>query len=98
MKPTVKHFDLIEGPIITEKSTDASNSNTVVFRVRRDATKPAIKAAIEAIFGFEVVKVNTLVLKGKVKRVGGITGRRKTIKKAYVRLAEGSSINISGRA
>ncbi len=98
MKPTVKHFDLIEGPVITEKSTAASEGNTVVFKVRKDATKPAIKAAVEAIFGVDVVKVNTLLLKGKVKRTRGISGRRKTIKKAYVRLAEGSSIDISRRA
>ena len=65
------HYDKIVGPVITEKSTMASEENKVVFKVANDATKPEIKAAVEALFGVKVTAVNTLVRKGKVKRFRG---------------------------
>ena len=91
----VRHYDVIRSPVITEKSTMASESNQVVFNVAPDATKPAIKQAVEALFGVKVTAVNTLVRKGKVKRFRGRTGRQSDQKKAIVTLAEGDSIDVT---
>ena len=90
-----RHFDVIVAPHITEKSTLASEHNAVVFKVSNKATKPQIKAAVEAIYGTVVVSVNTLTLKGKTKRWKGRPYKRSDVKKAIVRLAEGQSIDIT---
>ncbi|WP_367714670.1 50S ribosomal protein L23 [Nitratireductor sp. GISD-1A_MAKvit] len=91
----LRHYDVIVSPAITEKSTMASENNQVVFNVDRKATKPEIKAAVEALFGVKVTGVNTLVRKGKVKRFRGTIGRQNDVKKAIVTLAEGHSIDIA---
>lgn len=91
----LRHYDIIVSPVITEKSTMVSESNQVVFNVAPKATKPEIKAAVEALFGVKVKAVNTLVRKGKEKRFKGIVGRQSDIKKAVVTLAEGQSIDLS---
>jgi len=91
----LRHYDVIVSPVITEKSTMVSESNQVVFNVAPKATKPEIKAAVEALFGVKVKAVNTLVRKGKEKRFKGIVGRQSDIKKAVVTLAEGQSIDLS---
>ncbi|MEP3277185.1 MAG: 50S ribosomal protein L23 [Stappiaceae bacterium] len=91
----VKHYDTILSPVITEKSTMASEENKVVFKVSGAATKPQIKAAVEALFGVKVTAVNTLVRKGKVKRFRGIMGKQSDYKKAVVTLAEGQSIDVT---
>lgn len=91
----LRHYDVISSPVITEKSTLLSESNQVVFNVPRTATKPDIKAAVEALFGVKVTSVNTLVRKGKVKRFRGRIGRQSDQKKAVVTLAEGQSIDVS---
>ena len=91
----IRHYDVIVAPVITEKSTLASESNQVVFNVARDATKPAIKKAVEALFGVKVKSVNTQVRRGKVKRFRGIIGRQSDVKKAIVTLAEGQSIDVT---
>jgi large subunit ribosomal protein L23 len=91
----LRHYDVIVSPIITEKATIASENNQVVFKVARTASKPEIKAAVEALFGVKVKAVNTLVRKGKVKRFRGTLGRQSDLKKAIVTLAEGSSIDVS---
>jgi large subunit ribosomal protein L23 len=91
----LRHYDVIVSPIITEKATIASENNQVVFRVARDASKPEIKAAVEALFGVKVKAVNTLIRKGKVKRFKGTIGRQIDVKKAIVTLAEGSSIDVT---
>ena len=88
-------MNVIVSPAITEKSTMASENNQVVFNVDRKATKPEIKAAVEALFGVKVTGVNTLVRKGKVKRFRGTIGRQSDVKKAIVTLAEGHSIDIA---
>jgi large subunit ribosomal protein L23 len=88
-------YDLILGPVITEKSTQASEHNQVTFKVRQDATKPQVKEAIEGLFGVKVKAVNTLNQKGKVKRFRGRPGKRNDVKKAIVTLAEGHSIDIT---
>ena len=88
-------YDVILAPVITEKATLASEANQVIFRVNPQATKPEIKAAVEALFGVKVTGVNTLVRKGKVKRFKGTKGRQSDVKKAIVTLAEGQSIDVS---
>jgi large subunit ribosomal protein L23 len=88
-------YDVILAPVITEKSSEASESNKVVFKVRLDATKPQIKKAVEKLFGVKVVAVNTLTRKGKTKRFRGIEGRQKDMKKAVVKLAEGDKIDVT---
>ena len=93
--PDLKHYDTIIAPVITEKSTTASEYNQVVFRVATRATKPEIKAAVEALFNVKVTGVNTLIRKGKAKRFRGIPGRQKDFKKAIVTLAEGHSIDVA---
>ena len=95
MAATARHYDTILSPIITEKATLLSEKNKVVFRVARDASKDEIAAAVESLFKVNVVKVNTLVQKGKTKRFRGIKGRRNDIKKAIVTLAEGQSIDVT---
>ncbi|GAD55101.1 50S ribosomal protein L23 [Limimaricola cinnabarinus] len=90
-----EHYDVIRKPIITEKATLASEANAVVFEVAIDANKPQIKEAVEALFSVKVKAVNTVVTKGKVKRFRGTLGTRKDVKKAYVTLEEGNSIDVS---
>lgn len=90
-----RHYDVIVSPVITEKSTAASEQNKVVFRVRRDATKPQIKAAVERLFDVKVESVNTLVRKGKSKVFRGTRGRQSDVKNAVVTLAEGQRIDVT---
>ena len=89
-------YDVILAPVITEKSSMASESNQVVFKVRRDATKPEIKAAVELMFKVTVDSVQTVQHKGKTKRFAKGVGRRDHVKKAYVCLAQGQELNFSG--
>ncbi len=88
-------YEIIRSPVITEKATLLTERNQMVFRVALGATKPEIKKAIEALFGVKVLGVNTLVQKGKTKRFKGRPGVRSDIKKAYVQLAEGQSIDLT---
>jgi len=91
----IRHYDVVLAPHITEKSTMLSEHNAVVFQVARQATKPEIKAAVEALFGVTVTGVNTIVTKGKTKRWKGRPYQRSDAKKAIVTLAEGQSIDIT---
>ena len=91
----LRHYDVIVSPAITEKSTMASEQNQVIFNVARKASKPEIKAAVEALFGVKVTAVNTLVRKGKVKRFRGTVGRQGDVKKAVVTLVDGQSIDVA---
>src|SRR6478672_5944627 len=93
--PDARHYDIVLAPHITEKSTMLSETNSVVFKVAPRATKPEIKAAIEALFGVQVTNVNTIVTKGKTKRWKGAPYRRSDMKKAIVTLAKGESIDIT---
>jgi large subunit ribosomal protein L23 len=88
-------YDVIRKPVITEKSTLASENNAVVFEVAMEANKPQIKEAVESLFSVKVKAVNTTITKGKVKRFKGRPGRRKDVKKAYVTLEEGNTIDVS---
>ena len=91
----IRHYDVIVAPHITEKATLLSEHNAVVFKVANDATKPQIKAAVEALFGVKVAGVNTIVQKGKSKRWKGAPYKRSDVKKAIVTLAEGQSIDVT---
>lgn len=86
-------YEVIRRPVITEKATMASEFGKVVFRVANDATKSDVKKAVEALFGVQVTKVNTLNTKGKEKRFRGRVGQRSGYKKAVVTLAEGQTID-----
>ncbi len=90
-----RHYDVIVAPHITEKSTLLSEHNAVVFKVADNATKPEIKAAVEALFGVKVTGVNTLNQEGKTKRWKGKPYKRSDFKKAIVTLAEGQSIDVT---
>ena len=92
---TARHYDTILAPVITEKATLLTEQNKVVFRVAMDATKDEIAAAVEELFKVRVIKVNTLITKGKTKRFRGILGQRSDVKKAIVTLQEGQTIDIS---
>jgi large subunit ribosomal protein L23 len=87
--PDARHYDIVLAPHITEKSTMLSETNSVVFKVAANASKPEIKAAVEALFKRKVATVNTMVSKGKTKRWKGKPYQRSDYKKAIVRLAEG---------
>jgi large subunit ribosomal protein L23 len=88
-------YDVIRSPVVTEKSTMASEHSQVVFKVAMDATKPEIKEAIERLFNVKVVAVNTLIRKGKTKRFKGVKGQQSDFKKAVVTLEEGHAIDIT---
>jgi large subunit ribosomal protein L23 len=88
-------YQIIRSPVITEKATLLSEKNQYVLRVSLDATKPQIKAAVEGLFGVNVVAVNTIVRKGKTKRVKGRPGRRSDVKNAIVRLAKDQAIDFT---
>ena len=95
MRTDPRHYDVIVGPVITEKATNAVEQNKVVFRVRKEATKPEIKAAVEKLFDVKVEAVNTLVRKGKVKRFKNKQGTQIDVKRAVVTLAEGQTIDVT---
>ena len=88
-------YNVILAPVITEKSTMGSEHNQVTFRVTQDATKPEVKAAVEALFDVKVKAVNTLNQKGKIKRFRGRLGKRNDMKKAIVTLEEGQMIDVT---
>jgi large subunit ribosomal protein L23 len=93
--PDARHYDIVLAPHITEKSTMLSETNAVVFKVAPRASKPEIKAAVEALFGVKVTGVNTMITKGKSKRWKGKPYQRSDVKKAIVTLAEGQSIDVT---
>ena len=88
-------YDVILAPVITEKSTQVSEFNQVIFKVARAASKPEIKKAVESLFGVKVKAVNTIVRKGKKKAFRGIPALQSDTKRAIVTLEEGSSIDVT---
>jgi large subunit ribosomal protein L23 len=88
-------YDVIRGPVITEKATNVSEHNQVIFRVPLTASKREVKVAVEGLFGVNVTAVNTIRVMGKLKRVRGRPGRRSDYKKAVVTLREGQRIDIT---
>jgi large subunit ribosomal protein L23 len=95
MSADPRHYDIIVSPVITEKATNLTEQNKVVFRVSPKATKPQIKEAVEKLFDVKVTGVNTLVTKGKKKIFRGLRGQRSDVKKAIVTLEEGHQIDIT---
>jgi large subunit ribosomal protein L23 len=92
-------MQVLVAPIVSEKATMvAENTNAVLFKVLRDATKPEIKAAVELMFKVEVTGVSVLNQKGKTKRFGKTVGRRDHVRKAYVTLKPGQELNFGGEA
>src|SRR3954462_13605980 len=94
-KVDISHYDVILAPHITEKSTMLSEQNPFVFKVAARASKPQIKAAVEALFNVSVTGVNTMNVKGKTKRWKGRPYTRSDVKKAVVTIADGQSIDIT---
>lgn len=90
-----RHYEVVRRPVITEKATLLSEHNQVSFMVAIDATKPEIKAAVEALFKVKVKAVNTIRVHGKIKRFRGQLGQRADAKKAVVTLMEGHSIDVT---
>ena len=95
MSVKAEHYDIIRKPLVTEKSTMASENGAVVFEVSTDSNKPQIKEAVEALFGVKVKAVNTSITKGKQKRFKGVLGRRRDVKKAFVTLEDGNTIDVT---
>ena len=95
MSVKVDLYDVIRKPIVTEKATMTSENGAVVFEVAIGSNKPLIKEAVEALFGVKVKAVNTVVTKGKQKRFRGVLGKRRDVKKAYVTLEEGNTIDVT---
>jgi large subunit ribosomal protein L23 len=95
MSADPRHYDIIRGPVITEKATMASEHDKVTFKVAMDATKPQIKEAVEKLFDVKVTAVNTLIAKGKTKLFKGHRGQRSDRKKAIVTLAKGQKIDVT---
>ena len=93
--PDPRHYDLILSPVITEKATNASERNQVMFRVAPHATKPQIKEAVERLFDVKVKSVNTMMRKGKKKAFRGRPGEQSDVKKAIVTLEEGHRIDVT---
>lgn len=93
-KKNIGLLDVIRYPIVTEKSTNLSAHNQVTFAVLKTATKPQIKAAIEAAFGVSVKAVNTLIRKGKTKRFKGRVGVQEDVKKAIITLNDGQQLDL----
>ena len=88
-------YQVVLNPLVTEKATQMSEFNKIVFSVPIDANKFDIKLSIEKIFSVQVKSINTILLKGKVKRFKGDLGRRSNTKKAIVTLAPGNTIDLS---
>ena len=95
MSAKPEHYDVIRKPIITEKTTMASENGAVVFEVAIDSNEPSIKEAVESLFDVKVKAVNTTITKGKSKRFRGMLGKRRDVKKAYVTLEEGNTIDVT---
>ena len=95
MSVKAEHYDIIRKPLVTEKSTMASENGAVVFEVSIDSNKPQIKEAVEALFGVKVKAVNTSITKGKKKRFRGRLGKQRDVKRAYVMLEEGNTIDVT---
>lgn len=91
-------YDVIERPVVTEKSTVAGEQNKLTFKISPTATKKDVKAAVESIFNVKVKKVNTINVEGKAKRFRGQPGQRQDYRKAVVTLEAGSQVDVAAGA
>jgi|TARA_B100001971_G_C17837137_1_gene356708 large subunit ribosomal protein L23 len=94
---TERHYNIIKAPVITEKATMISENNQIACFVCPTATKTEVKEAFEGLFDVTVLKVNTLVQKGKTKRFKGVMGRRSDLKKAIVTLKDGDQVDLTSK-
>ena len=94
-QPTERMYQVLVRPLVTEKTTLLSESGALAFEVAPDATKPEIKLAVETLYKTKVARVNTLNQKGKQKRFRGVLGSRSDVKKAYITLVEGQTLDIA---
>ena len=90
-----KIYEVIRNPLVSEKSTYVSQFNYYVFKVSSNSKKPEIKQAVEKLFNVKVLSVNTLNQNGKIKKFRNIKGKRPDFKKAFVKLAEGNTIDTT---
>ena len=90
-----KAFSIIHKPLLTEKSTNLNQFNQYTFVVNKNSSSSDIHQAVEKIFKVKVIKVNTAIIRGKLKSFKGNVGYKKDIKKAIVTLAEGNTIDSS---
>jgi len=91
----MKEYDIIRGPVVTEKTTlQKELNNQVTFKVDKRANRMEIKEAVEKTFNAQVAQVRTIQVKGKVKQRGRIVGKRKDWKKAIVTLMPGQRIDF----
>ncbi len=88
------HLDIVRRPVVTEKATNASQFNQVIFKVDTKANKQEIKEAVEAVFGVKVKRVNTINMQGKIKRFRGLPGQRNAFKKAIITLEAGQTLDV----
>jgi len=91
-------FAVLRAPKVSEKTSRLTESNQFVFEVAKTATKQDVKAAVEHLFNVKVIAVNVANIKGKTKSFRSRTGRRSDKRKAYVRLAEGQTLDVSAKA
>ena len=92
---TERMYQVLKRPIVTEKTAQMAEGNWVVFEVAKDASKPEIRTAVERLYSVDVLKVNTLIQKGKVKAAGFLKGRRSDVKKAFVKLKDGQTVDMT---
>ncbi|NBV54114.1 MAG: 50S ribosomal protein L23 [Proteobacteria bacterium] len=94
-QPTERHYQILKRPLVTEKTTKiAEKGNWLSFEVADDATKPEIKEALQRLYGVEVLAVNTLIQKGKMRGFKGKIGQRSNLKKAFVKLKDGQTVDL----
>ena len=94
-QPTERMYQILKRPLVTEKTAQQAEGNWVTFEVETDATKPEIRTAIERLYGVTVLQVNTLIQKGKRKGFRGIAGKRSDLKKAFIKVKDGQSIDVA---
>lgn len=93
-QPTERMYQLFQRPLVTEKTTKVGETGWLAFAVDLNATKPELKAAFERLYGVEVERVNTLIQKGKVKGFRGRAGIRSDVKKAFIKVKGGATVDL----
>ncbi|MBI1308238.1 MAG: 50S ribosomal protein L23 [Proteobacteria bacterium] len=93
--PAEKHYQVLVRPLVTEKTSKVAEAgNWLAFEVAPGATKPEIKEAMQRLYGVEVTRVNTLIQKGKARGFKGRAGQRGDVKKAFIQLKSGQSLDL----
>ena len=95
LQATENMYQLLKRPLVTEKTARLAEGNWIVFEVEKQASKPDIRSAVERLYGVDVLQVNTLIQKGKAKGAGRIAGKRSDVKKAFIKLKEGQSVDMA---